>query len=87
MLEGPFNSNRWSERIQSIEGVFLIVTAVAAFGSLIYFAYELAVAGSFIKFTTLVVGVAILGTLAVRVSSLLSLLLLVALIVAVTLWP
>ena len=31
MLEGPFNSNRWSERLQDIDGVLLIIASLAGF--------------------------------------------------------
>ncbi|MBK6637272.1 MAG: hypothetical protein IPH08_16775 [Rhodocyclaceae bacterium] len=87
MLEGPYNSKRWSERLQDIDTVLFIIAALASFGNLLFIGYEWAVAGAFIKLGLLVVGLVVLGVLAVRASSLFALLPLVALVIAINFWP
>lgn len=78
MLDGPYKSRRWMERLYNVEGVLLLLSAV---GGLIYLSalgYEFFIAGHIFKFVGLVVvGLALFG-LAVRSSSLLGLLPLLA---------
>jgi hypothetical protein len=87
MLEGTFNSNRWSERLQDIDGVLLIIASLASFGNLLFVGYEWAVAGAYVKLSLLGVGVVLLSVLVIRASSIYALLPLVAIVTAINFWP
>jgi len=60
MIEGPFHSRRWRERLQGVannlEGISWILGAFAGLLYLLVLAYEFWSKGEFIKLSFLVVG-------------------------------
>lgn len=78
MLEGPYKSQRWMERLYDVEGVFLLLSAVGGLVYLGVLGYEFFLAGHILKFAGLVLVGLVLFGLSVRSSSLLGLLPLLA---------
>jgi hypothetical protein len=86
MIDGPYKSNRWLERISNLEGLLLVLFSI---GSLVYLGilgYEFFVSGHILKFVGLLVVGLVLTGLAIRSSSFLGLLALLLFVFAVGVW-
>lgn len=69
MVEGPFRSRRFAERMQSVEGILLALSALASLVYVGFNVYELALAGAFLKVAAFVFGGSVLLAFAAWSSS------------------
>jgi hypothetical protein len=89
MIEGPYKSNRWLERLQNIEGVSLIAMALGGICNFVFVAFELWMSQEFVRFSLIVAGTSVFGALAfVRAGaiSMIALVLFTILVATINVW-